>query len=138
MPHPDRKCVSPEENFILCSKKSVSGGRKKKKHHPLTGSAGLCQTQLSRVAGIPRRVDVCTQGPPSATGRAVLEGSSEAPEVTCPGPLGSQPDCISCKSHVSFPRLFPNSKIFCICLTSPPEEGASFWFGTLLCSFLHP
>ena len=122
--------------FFAAKSQLVEGG--KKKHHPLTGSAGLCQTQLSRVASTPQRADVCTQGLPSATGRAVLEGSSEAPEVTCTGPLGSQPDCISFKSHVSFLRLFPNSKIFCICLTSPPEKGASFWFGTLLCSFLHP
>ena len=52
--------MSPEENFILCSKKSVSGGRKKNKtkHHLLTGSAWLCQTQLSCVATSPQRADV--------------------------------------------------------------------------------
>ena len=95
--------------FFAAKSRLVEGG--KKNHHPLTGSAWLCQTQLSCVASSPQRADVSTQGPRFATGQAVLEGSPGAPEVACTGPLGSKPDCVSCKSHHSFLRLsFPTLK----------------------------
>ena len=133
VPHPDRKCVSPEKNCILCSKKLVSGERKNTRECfsrillDCVRPAVLCGRHPSKRSPPPR-------GHPAPAGQGC---AAESPR-TLRGqlPLGSKPGFVPRKSlQPSLSLTFSTVNAFASVTPLFPGKEVPFRAGTCFTPF---